>query len=179
MHIKPDQNACITIVLGCACLGIACALMYFGLHAPLLFVLLLVLIPAVLWILPFAMATCREITMDEQGCTVRFIFFTRCYTWQELVTCKRERYTRVTYKSPYDEAVIFSPHRIRKPKWMKPLEYVFIAPPFSFFFVHFMPRNKELYESRLNGFPLLCCIDSEEFLSKMAEWKVAISDCHP
>lgn len=176
MHIKIEKNAIIYVALGWFCLGIVCILMYFIAKAPLAFSLFLFFIPSALCIFPFAMATCREIMMDNNGCKVRYIFFTRYYKWEDIVTCRLEKYSRVTYKSPYDSAVIFSAHRIWKPRWMKPLEYVFIAPPGSFFFVHFMPENRELYDSKINGFPLLCCIDKQEFLSRMSEWNIPIQE---
>lgn len=58
--------------------------------------------------------------MDAEGCTVHFLCFRHQYSWDELVTKRKEDYgNRVTYKSPYDKAVIFSTRNLKKTAWMK------------------------------------------------------------
>lgn len=117
----------------------------------------------------------REIVMSAEGCTIHFLCFHHQYMWDELATKQVEDYgNRVTYKSPYDKAVIFSPRILKKPAWMKPMEYMLVPFHAPFFFVHFIPRNKILYSDRLNGWPLINCVDESLFMSKMKEWNIDI-----
>ena len=175
MRISSGKDAKLIVFVMIICLLLASHIMYFGGGFPLWYVTLIIAPLFIFLVIPYSMMICREIVMDAEGCTIYFLCVRHQYAWEKLVTKQVEDYgDRVTYKSPYDRAVIFSTKVLKKPAWMKPMEYMLVPFHPPFFFVHFFPGDKMLYSDRLNGWPLISCIDESLFMSKMKEWNIDI-----
>lgn len=175
MRIGSEKDAKLMVLLMAICVLFASCIMYYGGGIPLWYIIMIITPLFVFLIIPYAIITGREIVMDVDGCTICFLCFQRRYAWDELVTKRVEDYGgRVTYRSPYSRAAIFSPKSIKKPRWMKPMEYMMVPFHSPFFFIHFLPLRKDLYSDKLNGWPLVSCIDETLFVSKMKEWNIDI-----
>ncbi len=118
----------------------------------------------------------RTLIMDEEGCTVKFLGFSRKYKWTELKTKRIEDYTRaLSYREPYTGGVIFYKKRTRKPQWITPANYSFCVHPFTFFFVYFTPNTSApvgSYHYRMKVYE----VNENEFLNQFKEWNVELED---
>ncbi len=119
----------------------------------------------------------RTLIMDEEGCTIKFLWFTHKYKWTELETKRIEDYTNaLRYMEPYGKGVIFYKKRVRKPKWILPSHYNIFIHPFSFFFVYFDPHIDSRIIKKKRAKQALYCVEESEFLKQMAEWGVELED---
>lgn len=167
------ETKLIIIVMMSSLLAVGC-IMYFGMGCPLWYVLLMIVPLFAFLVIPYSIIIGREIVMDAEGCTISFLCFRCWYKWDELVIKRIENYNRVTYKSPYNKAVIFSKSQLKKPAWMKPDEYMMVPFHTPFFFVYFFPQSKTLRSDKLNSWPLISCVDESLFISRMKEWGIDI-----
>ena len=59
----------------------------------------------------------RTLYFDEKGCTVSFLRHKKTIPWDRLKYIQIESYHgRITYRSPYDKAILFSARKIHKHK---------------------------------------------------------------
>ncbi len=88
---------------------------------------------------------CRELVMNKEGCMVRLWKIHRFYKWDELKVKRYENYKDMMYSTPrslkrgYEEGILFSLKKVKKPKWMPPKTYCCYRRPWSAFFVNFYP----------------------------------------
>lgn len=175
MRIKSDASFHWMMFFCLMCIFSLCAILFFCLQAPFLYVLLIFLLPTLLFIFPLWYAGGQTLIMSQEGIEIKFLFLSRFFSWNDLKMIRYEAYKRANYKSPYQEAVIFSRNVIHKPTWMKPLEYCFFS-PYSFSSVHFLPLNSSLYTDKINGYPLVHCVDKDEFFHLMNNWNIKIEN---
>ena len=115
----------------------------------------------------------RILELNENGCTVKFMCFSKTYRWSELkiknvVDCKNA----IGGIESYELCVIFSTKH-KNPRWLLPSVYGFFAHPFSFIFIYFDPHFKYgKWIVRKN--PESYVVEKDEFLKKMAEWNIEI-----
>ena len=80
----------------------------------------------------------RTLIMDEEGCTVSFLGFKKKYLWKNLSIKRIEHYYYDVGAYNYygdSDAIVFSVHRIHKPRWMQAYDYSFLIHPFSFLYI--------------------------------------------
>ena len=126
-------------------------------------------------------ATGRTIIMDSEGCTIQFLWYRKCYTWDQLKTKRFADYKHsLGYKASYIAGAEFSPNMVRKPKWLKPVEYCALIHPVSFFFVTFKPADDLLKNARqypsTTQFPCIYMVDEMAFRDKMKEWNIQLQE---
>ena len=137
----------------------------------------LALLFALLWLAVIARTLytlCKIIEMDENGCTVKFLFFSQKYKWEDLKTRLAVYNGPNASKAPYrhyqyERTVIFS----KKEKFKVPVfydietHYHLCLTPWSYFIVNLKDKEQKAscptYE-----------IDEELFMSKMVEWGVEL-----
>lgn len=129
-----------------------------------------------LFVLRFWLESCRTLIMDEEGCTVKFLFIKKKYRWDELKVKRIEKYMhRYGYKSlPYNGSAVFSKKKIRKPKRMDPADYSMLVHPFSFFYVRFH-SEKPLQKWTVYASPDYE-VDEDEFRELMKKWNVELEE---
>lgn len=138
-----------------------------------LFVLIVMLIFSVrYWI-----TTGRVFEMEEQGCTIRFLGFSKFYKWDEFTVKNYVDFTQMPINGTTNYGgVVFSPRRVRQPKWMQPVSYCMYVhlSPFSFVFVNF--KTQRLYREKWTYVnPDIYVYDEDLFFEKLREWNVIIS----
>ena len=111
----------------------------------------------------------RTIDMDENGCTIKFLFFkARRYKWSEFKTiCLEDNSQRLFGRGdPYQKFVVFSTReKFHTPELISIMTYLyFCLRPFRFFVVLFRPKRK------FGAYG----IDEELFRSKMKEFGVEV-----
>lgn len=119
----------------------------------------------------------RTIEFDENGCTVKFLFLKKKYTWAKLKIKRLEKY-EIQYPIPDNSqnkgtrVAVFSPHKFLKPKSLLPVAYFFIPfiNPYTYIFINLTgndnnPVPKGYYE-----------YDENEFMQKMKEWNVEFEE---
>jgi len=119
----------------------------------------------------FWVSSSQILIMDESGCTIKFLHFTRKYSWAELNIEMVDYTGMIGYRDPYHEGVIFYKGN-RKPRLLKPSAYSLFVHPFKFFFVNFEPDIKY---NKFVCCPDLYVVSKDVFLEKMNEWGVKIS----
>ena len=124
----------------------------------------------------FWLSDSRTLIMDEEGCTVCLWFIRKKYLWKNLRVKRIEHY----YNAPgyyYTEGVVFSIHKIHKPKWMHASTYSNLVHPFSFFYVYFSikPYIWRGGDREING-GRKYEVDEEMFLEKLKSWNVELED---
>ena len=115
----------------------------------------------------------KTLIMDSQGCTIKFLCFSRSYKWSELKT-KEYRYFKDghAYRDTFESGAIFCKRRVRMPKWTKPSVFALYFQAFrwfSFSYVYFS-NNKP------KRIPELYVVNEAEFRAKMEEWGVDMND---
>ncbi len=114
----------------------------------------------------------RTLYFDEKGCTVSFLWYKKTIPWGRLKYIQIESYQgRITYRSPYDKAILFSTRKIHKHKWLKPTVYGIFFPT-SFFYIYFFPDVPLETDALHPKYPLEFCCDEKEFMDKLKEWNV-------
>lgn len=117
---------------------------------------------------------CRVLIFNKHGCTVKFLWFTKTYRWEELETISyldlRNSYG---YRQPYKSGAIFCANKVNKPQWMMPADYCMLIHPFSCFFVYFDPIMVRK-RGDLN-FPNIYAVERDIFLKQLSEWNVKLS----
>ena len=132
--------------------------------------LFLLLIAARYWV-----SLGRTLIMDSDGCTVKFLCFSRCYKWQELQVKNVEIYKNAYgYRIPHIKGAYFSKRQINKPRWIKPAQYGALIHPFSFLYVNFNQKNE--YGKFDYKCPDIYLVDESEFMKNMALWGVELTN---
>ena len=118
----------------------------------------------------------KTIIMDECGCTVKFLFFKKRYSWDELKTKCIESYDQrlMGRNDPYKKGVVFSSRKnFHTPSLIAIQHYLLTClNPFHFFVVLFAPPIQKfttgtgVYE-----------VDEKEFMEKMLQWGIVLTEC--
>ncbi len=120
----------------------------------------------------------RTFTMDEEGCTVCFLWYKKKYRWENLYIKRIEHYYNIPGDQHhyYTDAAVFSVHAIHKPKWWHAYSYSWHVHPFSFFFVYFplAPDIRKKVGKPLGG--TIYEVNEEMFLEKLKSWNVELED---
>ena len=105
--------------------------------------------------------------MDENGCTVSFLFFSHFYSWDSFKTKRLENYNNsIGYRQPYLEGVVFFEKECKKGRLLMPAEYSIFYHPFSFIYVYFTPPTN------LRQIPPIYTVDKGVFLELLAKWEI-------
>lgn len=108
----------------------------------------------------------RTITLDEDAFSIEFLWYKKCYKWEELKV-KQEIVHRndIRFRIPYTKGIVFSTRYIHKPKWLDPVKYNIYFRPFSFIFLKYSS------EKNLVDFDNYY-IDENEIKDKLKKWNV-------
>ena len=120
----------------------------------------------------------RTLIMDEEGCTVSFLGFKKKYLWKNLSIKRIEHYYYDVGAYNYygdSDAIVFSVHRIHKPRWMQAYDYSFLIHPFSFFFVYCPSLHSDGKENK-KKMVFRYEVNEREFLEQMKNWNVELED---
>ena len=91
--------------------------LYVDIGASLLFSILYQT-PIIIITLLYYISIGRTLYFDEKGCTVSFLWHKKTIPWSRLKYIQIESYHgRITYRSPYDKAILLSTRKIHKHKW--------------------------------------------------------------
>lgn len=137
----------------------------------------LVITPPFLLLLRNWIVTGKTIIMRKEHCTVRFLWVSRTYKWNELKTKRIENFSgSIGQRQPYITGVIFSTAYIRNPFRLMPVEYNMFSMSaggsiYGYFFVFFDPHleNRSIQ-------PPIYEVEEEEFRNLMKEWNVDIAE---
>ena len=169
MVLKPNEVFLFECVVYICVLIAILALFLFGVQMPVWLVVLF----AVFYIgciVMFVFSSGRTVSLDENGCTICFLWIKKTYAWSEMKTKRIERFSLPSmwdrYQYPYPKSAIFAPYKVFKFKLMiRPWHYVWLH-PFSFIYINFPQKTVSHVKD--------CEIDEEEFWLKMKEWGVTI-----
>ena len=105
---------------------------------PLVFIGICFLMITRYWI-----AVGRVFVLDCNGVTISFLWYKKCYAWEDFqlkkfFICKEG----FGYRSPYSRGIELSYKQIRRPTWLQPIQYCFLAHPFSYIVIHFPPEKQ-------------------------------------
>lgn len=97
--------------------------------------------PVVILMLLALISTGRTFILDESGCTIRFWKFQKKYTWDQLKTKRIEKFDSPpiitgAFSCYYLTEAVLCPHKIHKPKFVRPSTYGIIH-PFSCVYINF------------------------------------------
>ena len=160
------------VLLFCCVLGFS-GIMYAASHNVLFSVLILLVLAYTVF--RYWVSVGRILTLNEEGCTVQFLWISRFYRWKDMKTIQIEDYTNsLGYRQPYKTGIVFSPRKIRKPKWLMPAEYSFFVHPFSCIYIYFDPHLT--YSKWDYRCPDIYLAEEVVFIQKMLEWHVELSD---
>ena len=116
------------------------------------------------------------LTMDENGCTLDFLWIRKKYLWSDLKTIRVEDLREALYATPdssgYEKCIVFSTKARIKP-------FIYATPHFRYdflfrihfktFVVYFVKYDKE--GKRCHSDALWAC-EEEEMLTKLKEWGI-------
>lgn len=126
-----------------------------------------------IYILYFWFVFGKSIYLDQNGCTVNFLFYKKTYCWNELKVKHIENHSMIFgFDIPSElTCAIFSKKKYFKPKFISPSTYCEFHPfNFSFIYLNLIPRNydAENLPTNYSAYP----IDEQLFYSKMKEWNI-------
>lgn len=115
----------------------------------------------------------REFTMNEEGCTVRFLWMCRFYRWDEFKVKKYVDYRPLHTVGSYTYGVmIFSPYKVNWHGWPRFEDYCsFRFHIFSCVFVNFKPTWQTTGREYSDVYP----VNEIEFRRKLDEWGVDLT----
>lgn len=118
----------------------------------------------------------RTLFFDQNGCSIKFLCFKKKYSWDELKTKRMENFSNsVGYREqPFVSGVVFCPHQVKRPYWIKPASFNFVFHSFDFFFVYFSQPN--VFDKQTNAYTPIYLVEKELFLEKLKQWNVAIEN---
>ena len=167
MKIRPSKGVLICLIILWIIGALIFPLLLYVSSAPIGFIIALSALLN-LYMLRCAYTFLRTIEIDRSGCTVRFLFFRRHYTWSELRTKRIEDYRHRLFGrgDVYEKGVVFSTREnFHTPEMISILAHLSACiNPFCFFVVLFKPSAKnglKVYE-----------VDEQEFMSIMKEYGV-------
>ena len=119
----------------------------------------------------------RTLIFSKEGCTVKFMFYSKTYKWQELKTKQIKDFSNgISYKEqPFKQGTIFCSKSINFPKKLKPAGFNYLYRPFGFFFVYFKPCSN-YYANKSLLYSDLYVVNEDEFRNNLKKWKVDIED---
>ncbi len=133
---------------------------------------LMLLLPSLFILLPFWVQVGKTLTFDQDGVAVCFLWLRKKYAWQELKVKRLETYPGATYKSPYDQGMVFSGKKCRKPSRMKPTACFLFMLPLSCIYVCFrITDEKALPDKKLRA-AMAYPVDKDIFLDMLRLWQV-------
>ena len=114
----------------------------------------------------------KTFILEEEGCTVCFLWYRKEYRWDELQVKRYANYRPCIplLKCYCKEGAEFSPKNLHRPRWLAAADYCEMFHPMSFFFIYFYPENMR---SRSLMFYV---VDGNEFREKMREWGVPMEN---
>lgn len=117
----------------------------------------------------------RTYIMDENGCLIKFLWIRKFYRWDEFKIKRYENYSGTfSDGNSYYGAAVFSPHKVRRPKFLQFEGYIgaFRLRVFSCVFVQFKRPIK--LEKLKYQYPDAYVVDEHIFKQKMDEWGIEI-----
>ena len=130
--------------------------------------------PVVILMLLALISTGRTFILDESGCTIRFWKFQKKYTWDQLKTKRIEKFDSPpiitgAFSCYYLTEAVLCPHKIHKPKFVRPSTYGIIH-PFSCVYINFNLCNDKWQRGRY--------YEAEEavFREKMKQWGIELEE---
>ncbi len=137
----------------------------------------LVLLFPVIFIVLAWIAFGRTLIFTKDGCTVRFIFFSKTYAWQDLKTKQIMDFSdRISNKEkPFTKGAVFYSKKVMLPKHLKPGMFNLYFNPFSFFFVYFRP-DEDYYAHKSMMYSDLYVTDETEFRDNLKKWGIEINE---
>jgi len=162
---------CCAYAIGCAAIPIVC-IFKFGTS---IWFALLCNFPVLLVMIPGMITSGRTFIFDQDGITVIFWKYRKKYTWDQLKTKRLETHDLPSMldgrgSAPYLKEVIFSPHKIRKPRFIHANTYCMFH-PLSCIFVNFSIED-ETYDESSRYYE----VKEEVFMEKMNEWGVVLEE---
>ena len=121
----------------------------------------------------YCVLTMRVFVFSEEGCVIRFLRFTRFYSWTELCSKRLIYYKNCwEYRSPYNKGVEFSIKAMRRPTWMKGATYSMLH-PFSHVYVYFRNEKQHLLKGEYLEFH---SANEGEFLNILNKWGIQLQE---
>lgn len=119
----------------------------------------------------FNISSGRTFIMDAEGFTVVLWKYHRKYTWQELKTKKYDIRSMPSIRAycPYTRGAMFSPRKLRRPKFIS-RDFYLVFHPFSCFYVNFIIENADYALGRHYE------VKESVFREKMEEWGVILEE---
>lgn len=126
----------------------------------------------VFWILRFCISVGRTLIFDENGCTVKFLWFSKSFKWEELKTKKIvDLKDALGYRQPYTAGAMFSIRHVRLPGWLALSDYCVFVHPFEFIFVNFdTEHNYKKWDPPFEFY----IVNEDEFMTHMEDWGVEL-----
>jgi|GEM_PF-2072278 len=123
----------------------------------------------------FEMFYFRKIEFDESGCTVKFLFIKKKYTWEKLKIKRIEKYESQYSMYHYGKgtkAVVFSPTRVLKPKSLLPVAFIILpfSNPFTYIFINLTGKDNAPLSAGYYEY------DEDTFMKKMKEWNIEFEE---
>lgn len=113
----------------------------------------------------------RTIIIHEKGCSIKFLWYKKDYTWQQFKVIRVQSCdTKLPHhKWPYKRGVIFSIKNVGG-ICRNPLKYNIYFRPFSYFVVFFSEQKEK---------DMVCVYEMKEqlFRENMKKWDVKFEDC--
>jgi len=151
------------------------AFFIYSYKAPFLHSLLL-LSPVIILSIIFYISVGRTLLFEKDGCTITILWYKKRIPWDQLKYIRAESYKGwITYRDPYEKAILFSIKKIRKLHWIKPTVYRLFSPT-SFFYVTFLPDPPLKTDAFHPRYPHMFCYDEKIFVKKMKEWNIPIEN---
>ena len=120
-------------------------------------------------VLRFWVSVGRTFIFEDSGCTVKFLFLEKHYSWGKLHTKQTVDYKNAFgYRVPYVAGAIFTTKPIKTPLRLKPAQYSFLFHPFCFCFVNFNPHIQ--YRKLDYKTPDVYLVEETEFLEKFSQY---------
>lgn len=124
----------------------------------------IILLPAFM----FWINTGRVLTLSENGCEIRFLWYKRFYCWEDFQEKKIEDYQNsFGHLSPYEGGIVLSSKKYRRSLRFDPAYYGMLR-PFTFVYIYFRPKILP----NPNPYPMVFAVDEEEILTKFKEWGI-------
>lgn len=177
MCIKSDKTTLLGNVIITISLVLLVIYFYFTLRMkyPIVFTILVIVLSYMLIAQWFC--TERTIILDNEGCTVSFLFLHRRFSWDEI---QYRRYVDMKYatgsKPINDKGVEFSTRPINRPKRLMCYDFSLLFCPFSFhyFFVYFPPVLSNRKSNDL--LPNYYTVEESEFRNNMEQWDIHLTE---
>ena len=127
-------------------------------------------LPLLALVFLYWISTGRTLVLDENGCTIRFLWFKKLHRWDDLQEKSVADYKDVAARPmPYHGGVVFAAKRMKRIGSAHPIYYSALR-PFSSFYIYFRPEHLSEHRSYVK----LYTVDEAVFREKMACWGVIL-----